>query len=94
MAAKKHKGTTLDSFLEKENLLEDVEAVAIKRVIAYELKKTMRKVRFSKTKMATKMHTSRSALDRMLDPSNTSITLHTLVKVAHILGKKLRVSLR
>ena|SRR3990167_3791743 len=94
MTTKKHKGTTFDSFLEEEELLDDLEAIAIKRVLAYELEKTMLKKHFSKTEMASKMHTSRSALDRLLDPSNTSVTLSTLVKAAHIIGKKFRVSLR
>lgn len=89
----KHKGSSLDSFLEQEGLLDDAEAVAIKRVIAFELAKTMKKKNVNKSKLATKMHTSRSALDRLLDPDNTSITLNTLVKAAHVLGKKLRVSL-
>ena len=94
MNINKYKGTTLDNFLDEENLLEDTEAVAIKRVIAYELEKTMVKEHFSKTEMAEKMHTSRSALDRLLDPSNTSITLITLIRAAHVLGKRLQVSLR
>lgn len=92
MNAKKHRGSTFDSFLEEENLLESVEATAIKRIISFELQKAMKKEHVSKSEMAERMHTSRSALDRLLDPCNTSITLSTLVKVAHILGKKLRVT--
>ncbi len=90
----KHKGSTLDSFLEEEGLLEEVEAVAIKRVIAFELEKKIKKTRprLSKTQIAEKIGTSRSALDRLLDTHNTSVTLNTLVKVAHFMGKKLRVS--
>jgi predicted XRE-type DNA-binding protein len=92
MTINKYKGSTLDSFLEEEGLLEDAEAVAIKRVIAYELEKRMKKAHLSKTEIAEKMGTSRSALDRLLDPSNTSVTLNTLVKAAHFIGKKLHVS--
>lgn len=88
----KHKGTTVDSFLEEEGLLEDAEAVAIKRVIAYQLEKKMKKAHLSKTEIAERMGTSRSALDRLLDPGNTSVTLNTLVKAAHFIGKKLHVS--
>jgi len=84
----KHKGSTFDSFLEEENLLDDIEAVAIKRVVAYELEQVMEKNHLTKSEMAIKMHTSRSALDRLLDPMNTSVTLHTLVKVTHLLGKR------
>ncbi len=91
MTDKKHKGSTFDSFLEEESLFEDAEAIAIKRVIAYELEKTMKKKHLTKTTMATKMQTSRSALDRLLDPTNTSIILITLVKAAHLLGKKLKI---
>lgn len=88
----KHKGSTLDSFLEEEGLLENVEAVAIKRVIAHALEKKIKKEHLSKIKIAEQMGTSRSALDRLLDPSNTSVTLNTLVKAAHFMGKKLRVT--
>jgi antitoxin HicB len=84
---KKHRGSTLDSFLEAEGILEST------RVIAYELEKKMKKDHLNKSEMAEKMHTSRSALDRLLDPNNTSITLSTLTKAAHIIGKKLHVSL-
>ncbi len=90
---KKHKGSTLDSFLEEEGILESTNAVAVKRVIAYELEKKMKKDHLNKSEMAEKMHTSRSALDRLLDPSNTSVTLGTLTKAAHVIGKKLHVSL-
>jgi len=92
MSTNKHKGTKFESFLKEEGLLDVAEAIAIKRVIAFELKKNMEKKHVSKTEMANKMHTSRSALDRLLDPSNTSITLNSLVKAAHFLGKKLRVT--
>lgn len=89
----KHRGSTFDSFLEEENLLDDVEAVAIKRVIAYELEQMMEKNHLTKSEMAAKMHTSRSALDRLLDPMNTSITLHTLIKITHILGRKFQFTI-
>lgn len=87
----KHKGSSFDNFLAEEDLLENAEATAIKRIIAFELKKNMSKTHISKTEMAKKMHTSRSALDRLLDPSSTAISLNTLIKVAHVLGKKLQV---
>ncbi len=88
----KHKGSTFDSFLEDEGLLESTEALAIKRAIAYKLQKTIKKAHLSKTEVAEKMGTSRSALDRLLDPSNTSVTLNTMVKAAHFIGKKLHVT--
>jgi predicted XRE-type DNA-binding protein len=88
----KHKGTTFDSFLEEEGLLENAEAVAIKRVIAFEIEKKMKKSHLSKIELAERLETSRSALDRLLDTHNTSITLNTMVKVAHFVGKKLHIS--
>jgi antitoxin HicB len=92
MRVNKHKGTTLDSFLEEEGLLENAEAVAIKRVIAHQLEKKMKKAHLSKTELAEKMGTSRSALDRLLDSNNTSVTLNTMVKAAHFVGKKLHIT--
>ena len=88
----KHKGSKFDDFLESEGLLDSSEAVAVKRVVANELLKAMKKEHFNKTEMASKMHTSRAGLERLLDPTNTSITLRTLVKAARVLGKKLKVS--
>lgn len=93
MSKNKHKGSSFESFLDEEGLFDDAEAVAIKRVIAYELKAQMKAAHINKSKMATQMRTSRSALDRLLDPTNTSVTLNTLVKAAHFLGKKLKVAL-
>ena len=94
MPTKSHKGSSFDSFLEEENILENSEAVAIKRTIAYQLEKAMHKKHLTKSTMATKMRTSRSALDRLLDPENTSITLNTLVRAFHVLGKEFRISFR
>lgn len=88
----KHKGSSFDSFLEEEGLLEQVEATAVKRVVAHQLEKEMKKKKISKSEMAENMHTSRSSLDRVLDPENTSVTLQSLVKAAHALGKKVRIS--
>lgn len=87
-----HKGSTLDSFLEEEGLLDQTEATAVKRVVAYQIAQSMKKQHISKKKMADIMHTSRSSLDRLLDPENTSVTLQSLVRAAHAVGKKLRVS--
>lgn len=88
-----HKGSKFDHFLEEEDLLDQVEATAVKRVIAYQIEQVMKKQHVSKKAMADSMHTSRSALDRLLDPENTAVTLGSLVKAAHALGKKLQISL-
>jgi len=88
----KHKGSTFDSFLEAEELLDQAEATAVKRIVSYQIEQAMEKQHVSKKQLADTMHTSRSALDRLLDPENTSVTLQSLVKAAHALGKKLQVS--
>jgi hypothetical protein len=90
---KKHIGSKFDDFLEEENLLEQVQAAAIKRVIAYQIAEEMKRNKLSKTEMASRMKTSRAALERLLDPDNTSITLITLERAASVLGKKLKVEL-
>ena len=87
----KHIGSSFDDFLEEEGILAETEAVAIKRVIAYKLAQLMERQHISKTAMARQMKTSRSALDRLLDPQNTSITLQTLERAAHAIGKRLRI---
>lgn len=89
----KNIGSKLDDFLKEENLFDEAEAIAIKRVLAYQLQNELKKNNISKFKLAKQMHTSRSSLDRLFDPSNTSVTLKTLVKVAHVLGKKIDFSL-
>lgn len=86
-------GSDFDDFLTEEGLRDEVEATAIKRVITFQLEKEMKKKHITKTAMAKKMHTSRSAVDRLFDPDNNSLTLTTLNKAAHVLGKKLKVQL-
>ena len=86
-------GSSLDDLLEETGELAEVNAIAIKRVIAWEIAKKMKAEHISKTKMAEMMDTSRSALDRLLDPKNTSVTLHTLDNAARAVGKTLRIEL-
>ncbi|MBN2396573.1 MAG: XRE family transcriptional regulator [Candidatus Atribacteria bacterium] len=88
----KHIGSSFDDFLEEECLLAEVEANAIKRVIAYQIAELMKKHNLSKTAMAKKMKTSRSSIDRLLDPQNESVTLQTLERAALILGKRLQIN--
>ncbi|MCM2359841.1 MAG: helix-turn-helix domain-containing protein [Geobacteraceae bacterium] len=89
----RHIGTSFDDFLDEEGLRADAEATAIKRVIAYQIELEMKQANLSKTAMAEKMHTSRTALDRLLDPSNVSVTLQTLERAALALGKSLKIEL-
>ena len=84
-----HSGSTFDSFLEQEGIREEVEAVAIKRVLAWQLEEAMRKQQKTKKAMAAQLRTSRSQLDRLLDPSNVSVTLETVARAASALGKRL-----
>jgi len=90
---KKHIGSKFDDFLKEENLLEQVQAAAIKRVVAYQILEEMKLKKLTKTEMASRMKTSRAALERLLDPDNASITLFTLERAASALGKKLKVEL-
>lgn len=90
---KKHVGSDFDDFLKEDGIYEQVQAVAIKRVIAYQIAEEMKKKKLSKTEMASRMKTSRAALERLLDPENASITLITLERAASAIGKKLKVQL-
>lgn len=83
-----HSGSSFDSFLEKEGIREEVEAVAIKRVLAWQLEQAMREQQKTKQAMARQLHTSRSQLDRLLDPRNVSVTLDTITRAARALGKR------
>jgi hypothetical protein len=88
-----HIGTSFESFLEEEGLREEVEVAAQKRVIAWQLREAMREAGLSKMAMAARMHTSRSQIDRLLDPSNDRIQLDTLQRAAQVLGRTLRFEL-
>jgi len=86
-----HSASTFDSFLEEEGIREEVEAVATKRVLAWQLQQAMRQQQKTKQAMARQLRTSRSQLDRLLDPNNTSITLDTITRAAQVLGKRIIV---
>lgn len=89
----KHLGSSFDDFLEGEDIRAETEAAAIKRVVAYRIEMEMKRTNLSKSALAERMHTSRSALDRLLDPSNVSVTLQTLERAAIALGKNLKIEL-
>lgn len=91
---KKHVGSNFDEFLQADRLLETVTATATKRVIAHQIAKEMKRRRLTKLAMATRMRTSRAALDRLLDPENPSVTIGTLEKAAAALNRRLKVELR
>lgn len=90
---KKNVGSRFDEFLREDDLLEEVTAVAIKRVVAHQLAALMEAQGLTKVEMARRMETSRAALDRLLDPENPSVTLQTLQSAAVAVGGRLRVQL-
>ena len=86
-------GGDFDDYLRDEHLLDDAQATAAKRVIAFQIAQEMKRARLTKSEMAVRMKTSRPAVDRLLDPANRSVTLSTLERAAAALGKKLKVEL-
>lgn len=86
-------GSSFDDFLKQDDTYEEVTARAIKRVIARQLAALMRESGLNKTALAKRMQTSRAQLDRLLDPENESVTLGTLTRAAHAVGRRLRMEL-
>jgi antitoxin HicB len=93
MKINKHVGSNFDDFLEQEGILEEVNASALKTIIAHHLKLHMEKNNISQTQMAKLLKTSRSGLQRLLDPQNFSVTLLTFNRAASVLGKKININL-
>jgi len=91
--ASKHIGGDFDGFLREEDLLDDAESVAAKRVIAFQIAREMERANISQSELARRMKTSRSAVERLLDPANPSVTLSTLERAASAVGKRLIVQL-
>ena len=86
-----YSGSSFDSFLEEEGIREEAETVAIKRVLAWQLEQAMREQRKTKQAMAKELHTSRSQLNRLLDPQNVSVSLETITRAARVLGKRVTI---
>lgn len=86
-------GSSFEGFLAGDGLLDAVDEAAIKQVIAWQIAQAMQQRALGKSAMAAAMRTSRSQLDRLLDPENTGVALHTLFRAAAVLGKRLRVEL-
>ena len=89
---KKHFGSSLDDFLKEEGIFESAQTTAIKEVVAWQLGQAMKKKRISKARMATLLKTSRTQVDRMLNPA-TDITLSSLQRAAAMVGRRVRVEL-
>ena len=87
----KYSGSNFDDFLAEEGILEEVSARALKRLVALQIADIMQESNMTKTLLAQKLQTSRSQLDRLLDPDNTSVTLESLEHLARAVGKQLRI---
>ncbi len=92
--ANRHRGASFDSFLREEGLFDEVQAAAVKRAVAEAVEAGMAAAGLSKVEMARRMRTSRSQLDRVLDPTCTTVQLDTLIKAAGAVGHELRISLK
>ena len=90
---KQNLGSDFDDFLTEEGMLEEVTAVAVKRVIAWQIEQEMSAQKMTKTALAKKMRTSRASLNRLLDENDTSLTLTTLVGAAAALGRRIKLEL-
>lgn len=86
-----HRGSSLDEFLYKEGIYEEAKAAATKKVLAWQLENILKKQKITKTELALRMHTSRAAVNRLLDPDNHSINLLTMERAAKALGKKMSI---
>jgi len=90
--SKKHMGSSIDNFLTEEGIFEEAQAQAIKEVVAWQLAEAMKKKKISKNKMAALLKTSRSQVDRLLDPKN-DITLGSLQRAAAMVGRRVSIEL-
>ena len=90
--SKKHMGSSIDAFLKEEGIFEETQAQAVKEVVAWQLAEAMKTKKISKNKMATLLKTSRTQVDRLLDPKN-DITLGSLQKAAAIVGRRVNIEL-
>ena len=93
MSNNKHIGSNFDEFLNENNIATEVEAVATKRILAWQIKQGMEQLKITKNEMAKRMSTSRAVVDRLLDPANLSLTLKNLEKVASVLNKTVIIQL-
>ena len=93
MTDNKHRGSTLDSFLESEGVLAGFQAKTVKEVIAWQLAAAMQERKLTKTKLAQLMQTSRSQINRVLDPEDGNVTIETLQRAAALVGRRVQLEL-
>jgi len=91
--SKKNIGSSFDDFLKEDGIFEETHDLAMKRVLAWQIAQAMKEQRISKSKMAERMNTSRTQIERLLDPNNNSVQLNTLQRAAHIVGRRLVIAL-
>ena len=89
-----HSGSDFDDFLKDQGIFEEVQAKALKRVVAEQIEDSMEAAKLTKMAMADKMATSRSQLDRILDPNNLSVQLDTLIRAARAVGKVVEIKIK
>ncbi|HEX4119173.1 MAG TPA: helix-turn-helix transcriptional regulator [Verrucomicrobiae bacterium] len=93
MNKNKHRGSDFRDFLNEEGILGEVEARALKQAMSLQISRLLKEKSLTKTEMAARMKTSRAVVDRLLDASNSSVTLNTLGKAARALGRKVKIEL-
>jgi antitoxin HicB len=93
MSNNPHTGSSFDDFLKEEGIYEECTAAAIKRVLAWQIEQEMQRQNITKSAMAERMHTSRSQLDRLLDPETTGVSLEMMQRAATVVGRELRIEL-
>jgi antitoxin HicB len=91
--SKKNIGSSFNDLLKEEGIYEETRDIAMKRVIAWQIAQAMKKQHITKSKMAARMNTSRTQIDRLLDPKNNSVQLDTLQRAAGIVGQRLVIAL-
>jgi antitoxin HicB len=89
----KHRGSSIDDFLKEEGVFEEFQARAIKEVIAWQLAEAMKERKLSKRRLAVMMRTSRTQIDRVLDPEDGNVTIETLRRAAALVGRKVQLEL-
>ncbi|MGZ9021479.1 MAG: helix-turn-helix domain-containing protein [Rhodoplanes sp.] len=87
-------GQLFEEFLREQGTYEETTEVAVKRVLAFEIAAAMKEQHISKVEMAKRLETSRSQLDRLLDPDNDTVTLATLARAARAVGRSLKLELQ
>src|SRR5213594_350765 len=90
--SKKHMGSSIDDFLKEEGIFEEAQAQAVKEVVAWQLAEAMKRKKISKARMAVMLKTSRTQVDRILDPKN-DITLSSLQRAAALVGRRVMIEL-